>query len=110
MLSRELYRSAWPGWLDAKCGQHAKAEEKFSRLAHARLSLPLAIQLSVCCHKPGRLRIALALWTDLGGFGNNQASSGTLSTVARVPVGGHVVRSSAAARQGRHHDPVAKLN
>lgn len=59
---------------------------------------------------PGRLRIALALWTDLGGFGNNQASSGALSIVARVQVGGHVVRSSAAARQGRYHDPVAKLN
>ena len=57
-----------------------------------------------------REAVALALWRDLRGLGNDEAGAGALRVVGGHEFVGHVAGlAGAAARHGRHHQAVGQV-
>src|SRR5690606_226164 len=57
----------------------------------------------------GRRNIALPLGRDLRGLGDDQPRARALSIVEGIERGWDVAFAGAAARQGRHYDPVVEM-
>ncbi|MNE30160.1 hypothetical protein D3C80_1236610 [compost metagenome] len=74
-----------------------------NRVSHFAPAIDLILRID-----PRRILIALRLWRNLRGFGNQQSSGSTLGIIRCCQLAWYQPRTGPITRQGSHHDVVGK--